>query len=416
MKEAVCVRIYCDKSDRAGHQPLSVALVQLLQREHAAGVTVVEGIEGFGTSRELHRSHLGDVGSPRRPVVIEWIDSPERVAALWPHIEPMVRNVLTIRDTVELVRAPQRHVPRLSHARTVGEVMERRPLSMAPDASLGELTRVMYEQDLRFVPVVDGERLVGVVTNGDLVRHGVLPLRLELHRAIAAPPENTSGFDTVGDVMTAEVVTTTPAVHLHDVAHAMIERSLKRLPVVDQGDLVGVVSRYDVLRSVSAPDHEAEAPEVSAGAGTVGEVARHEVPTVRRDSGLADVLDAVASTRLNRAVVVDEDSRVVGIISDVALLRHLEGASESALARLMHRVLRHAPDDPALHARTATDIMISPVVTVARDTPIPDAIRIILAERRKILPVVDEQGVLCGIIDRADLLRAAFLRAERDAR
>lgn len=416
MKEAVRIRIYCDQRDRAGHRPLSEAVVQLLRQEHAAGVTVAAGIDGFGASRELHRSHLRDLGSPRQPVVIEWIDSAERVAALWPRIEPMVHDVLAIRDTVGVTHAPERRVPLLSHARTVREVMESRPLTMAPDASLGELTRIMYERDLRFVPVVDGGRLVGVVTNGDLVRHGVLPLRLELHRAIAAHPENPSGYETVRDVMTAEVVTTTPTVHLHEAAHVMIQRPLKRLPVIDQGHLVGVVSRYDVLRSVSAPDHEAEAPEVSAGASTVGEVARPEVPTVRGDSGLADVLDTVASTRLNRAVVVDEDSRVVGIISDVALLRHLEGASESALARLMHRVFQHAPDDPALHARTAVDVMISPVVTVARDTPIPDAIRLILAEGRKVLPVVDEQGVLCGIVDRADLLRAAFLRAERDAR
>jgi len=416
MKEAVRIRIYCDQRDRAGHRPLSEAIVQLLLREHAAGVTVVEGIDGFGASRELHRSHIRDLGSPRQPLVIEWIDSPERVAAVWPRLEPMVHDVLTIRDTVRVMHAAARRVPPLSHSSEVREVMEPRPLTVAPGASLSDLTRTMYEHDLRFVPVVDGDRLVGVVTNGDLVRHGVLPLRLELHRAIAAHPENPSEFETVRDVMTATVVTTTPAVHLHEAAHVMIEHSLKRLPVVAQGQLVGVVSRYDVLRSVSAPDHEAQAPEVSAGARTVGEVARHEVPTVSRGSGLADVLDAVTSTRLNRAVVVDEDSRVVGIISDVALLRHLESASEGALARLMPRVFQPAPDDPALRARTAADVMVSPVVTVARDALIPAAIRLIVAGGRKILPVVDEQGVLCGIVDRADLLRAAFLRTERDAR
>lgn len=410
---AVRVRIYCDEFDKAGHTPLATAVVQLLWHEHASGVTVGHGIQGFGASRHLHAEQQVDLGS-NRPVVIEWIDLPERFAIIWPRLRELVGCAVVTRETVELLVAPHRGVPRLDRHWTVADVMEHDPVTVGADARLDDVTGLMYERELRFVPVVEGERLVGVITNGDLVRHGVVPLRLELLQAVGSRPDNLSGYEVAGDLMTRNVVTIAPTAHLTAAAHLMIERSLKRLPVVDGDRLVGVLSRYDLLRTVATGDAQADPVAADAAARTVGEIARGDVPTVHRDSPIAEVLDAVASTRLNCAVVIDDQRRVIGFVSDTALLRRLEGASESVAGRLMRRLLPHGPEDPAMHARTASEVMTAPVVTIGRDADIAEAVRLIVTEQRKVLPVVDDTGALCGIIDRADALRAAFRHEAAD--
>src|SRR5205823_5379370 len=158
--------------------------------------------------------------------------------------------------------------------------------------------------------------------NGDLVQRGRLAARVELLgvqdedalardiEALAQDPRRAQ------DLMTAPAITVTAGTPLRDAAHLMVERRLKRLPVVDeQGALVGMVSRADILRTLTEgfADEplqltEPEGP-LPAHAHSVGEVMERTVPLVREDAGLAEVLAAVLSTRLNRAIVVDPEGR-----------------------------------------------------------------------------------------------------------
>ncbi|MHB8718434.1 MAG: DUF190 domain-containing protein [Candidatus Dormibacteria bacterium] len=411
--QAVRVRIYCDQFDRSGHTPLATAVVQLLWDQHASGVTVVNGVAGFGASRHLRAVQQVDLGSDR-PVVIEWIELPERFAAIWPRLRALVAHAVVTRETVDFLVAPHRGMPRLDRSVRVADVMETDFVSVAADAPLDHLTRLMYENELRFVPVLEGDRLVGVITNGDLVRHGVVPLRLQLHRALGSEPENVSAYEVVSDLMTRHVVTIAPQASLVDAAHRMMDHKLKRLPVVDGTRLVGVLSRFDLLRSVASGVAHQEPGPPGVPAHTAGDIARDDVPTVGLGTAITEVLDVVASTRLNCAVVVDDHRRVVGTVSDTALLRRLEGLGESVSSRLMRRLLPHASEDSAMRARTAADVLESPVTTISRDASVTEALRLIVAEQRKILPVVDGDGRLCGIIDRADALRAALVQVGDD--
>lgn len=87
MKESTVtlVRVYCSEKD---HQYRAV--IDLLQREHAvAGVTAFRGIAGFGDSGRVHEAGLLDI-SLDLPVVVEFFDSPEKVAAVLPLVREMV--------------------------------------------------------------------------------------------------------------------------------------------------------------------------------------------------------------------------------------------------------------------------------------------------------------------------------------
>ena len=133
----------------------------------------------------------------------------------------------------------------------------------------------------------------------------------------------------------------------------------------------------------------------------VADVLRRDVPTVSLHAPLPEVLDAVVSTRLNRVVVLDAQQRVVGLVTDAELVRRL-GAQPGVVTRLMRR----AASVPVINDVKAADLMVVNVVTTGPDVPIEVAMRDMLAQKHKVLPVVDTEGRLIGIADRFDLLQA----------
>jgi CBS domain-containing protein len=200
----------------------------------------------------------------------------------------------------------------------------------------------------------------------------------------------------------------------------MARRRLKRLPVVDAaGTLVGMVSRLDLLRSAAAdlPPASPEAYEMGlAGNGPLTKVMRRDVPTVHPDTPLAEVFQAVISTRLNRAFVVDADRRVVGLVSDAELIERVTPTIRpSALRALMSRLpFVHPKEEPVgAHSRghTAADVMTRTFSQVGEDVLLSEAIDRMLREGQKVLAVTDGAGRLVGIVDRADLLHGLIPEA-----
>jgi CBS domain-containing protein len=134
-----------------------------------------------------------------------------------------------------------------------------------------------------------------------------------------------------------------------------------------------------------------------------------KVPVVKVAASLAEVLEDLAGIEQRRVVVVDE-GRVAGIITDGDLLRRA-GAEErpGILQTLMDR-LRGGSSTHGhqlkLAGRAAASVMTSPVVTVDVDASPVEALRLMIEHRIKRLPVVDAEGHLVGLIGRAGVLRA----------
>ena len=103
------VRIYIGEQDKAAgsHRPLWEDLLYLLRREGAAGATMFRGLAGFGAHSRLHVARLADI-VPDLPVVVEWIDSPERVDRLLPRICGMVTSGTITVDEVSIVKHARR--------------------------------------------------------------------------------------------------------------------------------------------------------------------------------------------------------------------------------------------------------------------------------------------------------------------
>ncbi|HSQ21517.1 MAG TPA: DUF190 domain-containing protein [Coriobacteriia bacterium] len=99
--DAKRVTVYMGESDRWHHQPLHTALVEMLRREGAAGATVFKGVEGFGKNSRIHTASILRL-SADLPIVLVWVDTPERVDALLPGIDEMLCGGLVVVEDVHV--------------------------------------------------------------------------------------------------------------------------------------------------------------------------------------------------------------------------------------------------------------------------------------------------------------------------
>jgi CBS domain-containing protein/PII-like signaling protein len=420
------VRIYVSEDDRVGVRPLHLAILELLRRENAQGATVIRGFEGFGATGQIHVSHLAEVPW-RLPIIVEWIDRPEQIERLTPRIRELVRHGLITVDDTDVILFEPHPVRDLTPTAMVRDVMNREVVSVSRSTPVRDVVGLMLANTYRAVPVVENNRPVGIITNGDLVQRGGLGVRVDLLKSLDKPELHdilerlSQQSATAAEVMTAAPVTVSDTTTVPEAAEVMVRRRLKRLPVVDeQGTLIGIVSRVDLLRTAGVGfGGKAPVPrELGLDGDTpLARVMRRDVPTVHPGSPLAEVFQAVISTRLNRALVVDEERRPVGLVTDAELLERVTPALRpGAIRSLMQRLpFGHAKGEESVashtRGRTAADVMSRQVATVREDVLLSDAIAAMLRGGQKVLAVTDIDGRLVGIVDRADLLHGLIPRA-----
>ena len=101
--DAMLLRIFIGESDRWHHQPLYEAIVLKAREMHLAGATVLRGPMGFGKSSRLHTAKILRF-SMDLPMVIEIVDSEEKISALMPHLDEMVQDGLVTLEDVRVIK------------------------------------------------------------------------------------------------------------------------------------------------------------------------------------------------------------------------------------------------------------------------------------------------------------------------
>lgn len=99
----VRVRVYFGEGDKHRHQPLWRALLEYLRQAGASGATVTRGVAGYGAHSKIHAASMVDL-SPDLPLMLEWIDTDERVAQLLPGLEALLQGGLMTTDPVTIIR------------------------------------------------------------------------------------------------------------------------------------------------------------------------------------------------------------------------------------------------------------------------------------------------------------------------
>jgi CBS domain-containing protein len=134
----------------------------------------------------------------------------------------------------------------------VRDVMTPNPESCASDASVADAARTMAKADVGPIPVVDGERLVGILTDRDIVVRVV---------AEGRDPQAT----TVGEVASTGLTTVSPDEDLDQVLQLLAEQRVRRLPVVEGEKLVGIVAQADIARQGDDAQTGAVVEKISEG-------------------------------------------------------------------------------------------------------------------------------------------------------
>lgn len=142
----------------------------------------------------------------------------------------------------------------------VDDVMTRTVFTVGPTATIEQAAKLMVERRVSGLPVVDeAGALVGIVSEGDLILRQRPAERLTWWRMFFTDGETLAREyrkrigTVVADVMTQAVISVGPEVDVSVAAHLLHTRNIRRLPVVADGKLVGIVSRGDLVRLLAAP-------------------------------------------------------------------------------------------------------------------------------------------------------------------
>jgi CBS domain-containing protein len=143
----------------------------------------------------------------------------------------------------------------VARMKTVKDIMSKDCVTVSLQDNVYEIAVKMKEHDIGFIPVVEGKRLVGVVTDRDLVVRGYAAKR--------------EGSAAVNQVISENITTIPSNTSVDDAAKLMAKEQIRRLPVVDNGELVGIVAIGDLairdkfeneageaLSKISVPDND----------------------------------------------------------------------------------------------------------------------------------------------------------------
>ncbi len=102
-RDSILLRIFISESDRWNHRPLYEAIVLQAREQHLAGATVLRGPMGFGKSSRVHTAKILRL-SMDLPIVIEIVDSEEKIHAFLPRLEPMMSGGMLTLERVQVIK------------------------------------------------------------------------------------------------------------------------------------------------------------------------------------------------------------------------------------------------------------------------------------------------------------------------
>jgi len=136
--------------------------------------------------------------------------------------------------------------------KSVKDAMTSDVKTATPSLSLTDAAKLMKQEDVGSVPVVDGERLIGMLTDRDIVVRGI---------ADGSDPHAVKA----GDIASRDVVSVRPDDDLDEALRLMAQHQVRRLPVVEDGHLVGVVAQADVAHEAKEKAVGQLVEEISRG-------------------------------------------------------------------------------------------------------------------------------------------------------
>ncbi|AOY57828.1 DUF190 domain-containing protein [Desulfococcus multivorans] len=388
----------------------------------AARCTVTKGTDACYEDGETASQSSVDP-SHNLPLKIEIILPASELSPVMDVLEQMVcEGIVGVRElNVHWHKTRKRLLPPRIKIRDVMTPFPKRVRTTTP---VDQVVRLLLSETFTGLPVVDAQdRPVGVISQTDLIYRAGMPMRLAL--IAGSEPDIVDMILKSLSETTAEAIMTRPDVHIQEDAlltdgvNLMLDKNVKRLLVVDAwGKLTGIVSRMDVFRTIAreSPDWGTiRKSEITlTDAHFVSDIMRRDTHTVMPDTSVEAVLHMIDDDDIQRVAVVDEAGHLQGLISDRNLLSAFSDDQPgmwqylTRFAGFTEKGKHGKALQDRLRRRKAKDVMKKEIITVREDAFIEDAIQIMTEKEIRRLPVVDEEGIYRGMINREAVLRAGF--------
>ncbi len=269
------------------------------------------------------------------------------------------------------------------------EIMSAPVYVIEPAENVARARNLMFRHGISRLLVVTNDMLTGIITKKDLAYRLRQSEPSWRRRPIDQIP--------VSVLMVADPITIAPDTTIRDVARLMVNEGVSSLPVVEDGTLIGIVTKSDLMRSAL----------VGRIRGAVGDL-MEDVTTVSRYHSLDHVVNLI-SERNDKLVVINNDGTLAGIITE-SNLAFFEYPAGDVLDKDVTMLRKEVPAGRKAyrHVRDVTfiaeDVMSSPVETIGADNLVGEAVARMREQAINSL-VVTENNELRGILKRDDIIR-----------
>jgi len=253
----------------------------------------------------------------------------------------------------------------------VGDIMQCGVVSVEQDESVYTAIGILVEKHLSGLPVVDHGELVGIISEKDVLNM--------LHES-----EHLTG--PVADYMTKKVIGYDIEDTLEDVGLALINNNFRRVAILREGKLCGVISRADLIQYYVSSFKTTPLKEDCEGLGKIPlakDVMKCGLLTVEKETSLHEAADVLSSRRVTGLPVVDDGMFLQGIVSEKDILQTLF--------------------DPNTTACLVNDIMTEEVVSFSHTDSISDICQCLINNEFRRVPILSD-GRLVGIVSRSDIM------------
>ncbi len=275
----------------------------------------------------------------------------------------------------------------------VKDIMTENVVYAEVPGSSSEALELLLKHNISGIPVVKRgtKELVGIVTRSDFARN---------------PEEGQLAL-----LMTREVHTTTPDEEIKNVARAFLEKNFRRMPVVSDSNLVGIITVSDIVWRAIARMNITEPVE---------KYMQTKVTTVWEETPLKVAYEIMRLSGERALPVLDDDGRMVGIIGDTDLLKVFEITESTHKSELSggtegdrwgwdsKNVIYITKKRLELPDKPVKDVMVRDVVTVTKRTSVSECAKRMARKRIEQIPVINAEGDLIGMVKDIDLLKAMF--------
>jgi CBS domain-containing protein len=238
--------------------------------------------------------------------------------------------------------------------------------------SVYKAIEIMVEKNISGLPVVDETDLVGVISEKDVLK-------------LLYATEFVAGR--VEEYMTGSIISFDEEDRLADICDCLIKNDFRRVPILHEGMLTGVISRTDLIRAAKDKFKPQGVDETSTqkrrNIVLTRDVMKCGLLTVQRETPIYEAMDIIATRNITGLPVVDDCMNLVGVVSERDMLKLLY--------------------DPTVKAGKTEEFMTEEVVSFNHDDELSDVCDCLINNRFRRVPILN-QGKVVGIISRADVI------------